>query len=228
MPNVPTALGYAFGLITALTVWFLYRAAHRSRLTLSALLVWALLVALVAAPGFFTDTTTLPPRLLLLIGPPLLALALLFATARGQQYLDRLHLPVLTLLHVVRVPVELVLLGLYRAGAVPQLMTFEGRNFDILAGLTAPLVYYLAFRKKALERKGLIAWNIVCLILLLNIVANAILSAPYPFQQFAFTQPNVAVLHFPFVWLPGVVVPVVLLAHLAALRKLLTSNSLPA
>ena len=220
---VPAALGLIFGLTTALTVWFLYRAAPGSRLIVSGLVALGLAQGAVAATGFFTDTTTLPPRLLLLIGPPLLGLALLLATARGRQHLSGLRLPVLTLLHVVRVPVELVLLALYRAGTVPRLMTFEGRNFDILAGLTAPLVYYLAFRKKAMGRKGLIVWNVVCLILLLNIVGNAILAAPYPFQQFAFEQPNVAVLHFPFVWLPGVVVPVVLLAHLAALRKLLTS-----
>jgi len=36
----------------------------------------------------------------------------------------------------------------------------------------------------------------------------------------AFDQPNIAVLYFPFSWLPTYVVPVVLFCHLAALRKL--------
>jgi hypothetical protein len=36
----------------------------------------------------------------------------------------------------------------------------------------------------------------------------------------AFDQPNIAILYFPFVWLPSVVVPGVLLAHLVSLRKL--------
>ncbi|MEO8588376.1 MAG: hypothetical protein ABI432_03330 [Flavobacteriales bacterium] len=65
------------------------------------------------------------------------------------------------------------------------------------------------------------AWNIACIGLLVNIVARAVLSAPFPFQQLAFDQPNIAVLYFPFVWLPCCVVPLVLLAHLATLRKLL-------
>jgi hypothetical protein len=178
----------------------------------------------VALSGFYTISNTLPPRLALLLGPPLLLLAALFATAPGRRYLDGMRLEVLTLLHVVRIPVELVLLGLYLQKAVPQLMTFEGRNWDILAGLTAPVVWYFAFRRQQLGRCGLLLWNGLGLISLLNIVANALLSAPTPLQQFAFEQPNVAILHFPFVWLPGCVVPLVLLAHLVAIRRLLAHN----
>ena len=99
-------------------------------------------------------------------------------------------------------------------------MTFEGRNFDILAGLTAPLVYYFGFIKPRLSRKTMLAWNFICLLLLINIIVNAVLSAPFPFQQFAFDQPNIAVLYFPFIWLPCCVVPLVLFAHLAAIRQL--------
>ena len=100
-------------------------------------------------------------------------------------------------------------------------MTFEGRNFDILAGITAPIMYYLVFVKQSMSKKTLLFWNFACLALLLNIVINAILSAPLPFQQFAFEQPNIAILYFPFNLLPSIVVPVVLFAHLVAIRRLL-------
>jgi hypothetical protein len=52
----------------------------------------------------------------------------------------------------------------------------------------------------------------------------AILSAPGLFQTRAFDQPNVGVLYFPFVWLPGFIVPAVLLSHLVVLTKLLFSK----
>ena len=42
-----------------------------------------------------------------------------------------------------------------------------------------------------------------------------------------FEQPNVAILHVPFVWLPGGVVPLVLLAHVAALWQLRAASRLP-
>jgi hypothetical protein len=104
---------------------------------------------------------------------------------------------------------------------MPQLMTIEGRNFDILSGLTAPVVYYFAFVKNKLGAKTLLAWNFICLAILVFTVTNAILSAPTPFQQFAFDQPSVAVLYFPFTWLPAIVVPLVYFSHLVCIRRLL-------
>lgn len=100
-------------------------------------------------------------------------------------------------------------------------MTFEGRNFDILSGISAPIVAYLVFTKKTLSHNFLLIWNFICLGLLINIVTNALLSAPFPIQKLAFEQPNIAILHFPFSWLPTFVVPVVLLGHLVSIRQLM-------
>jgi hypothetical protein len=127
-------------------------------------------------------------------------------------------------LHIVRIPVELVLFWLFTNKTIPELMTFEGRNFDILSGLSAPIIYYYAFVKKKINRNIMLLWNFVCLGLLINIVIHAILSAPFPFQQLAFSQPNRAVLYFPFIWLPGCIVPLVLLSHLAAIRQLIMNR----
>ncbi|MNY38553.1 hypothetical protein D3C86_1731870 [compost metagenome] len=127
----------------------------------------------------------------------------------------------LTYVHLIRIPVELVLYGLFLNGAIPELMTFEGRNFDILAGITAPLVGFFGISQSKMGKTSLLLWNFACLGLLLNIVVTAILSAPSPFQQLSFEQPNIAILYFPFSWLPVFVVPLVLFAHLAAIRKLI-------
>ncbi|WP_245575743.1 hypothetical protein [Hymenobacter norwichensis] len=162
----------------------------------------------------------MPPRLMLALLPPLLTMAALFFTRAGRTYLDNLRLEILTCLHIVRVAVEMVLLGLYVYQAVPHLMTFEGRNWDMLSGLSAPLVYYAVFQRKWLGTSGLLWWNVACLGLLLNIVVLAVLAVPSLVQQWGFTQPNVAVLHFPYIWLPSCVVPLVLLSHLAAIRQL--------
>src|SRR5688572_14069161 len=221
MERLPSYIEAIFALTTFLTVFLFYKAANKSNITLITVVVWLVIQTLVSLTGFYTDTSTVPPRFLLLVGPPLVCILLLFLTPKGKLFLDRLNLSWLTLLHVIRIPVELVLLWLFVHKTVPELMTFEGRNFDIISGLTAPLVYYFCFIKKQCSKNILIVWNVLCLGLLLNIVVNAILSAPAPFQQFAFDQPNVAVLYFPFIWLPCCVVPLVLLSHLASLRQLL-------
>ena len=107
---------------------------------------------------------------------------------------------------------------------IPDLMTFEGYNFDIFSGISAPVVYYAVFTKKWVGKNGLLLWNILCLGLLINILTIAVLSAQTPIQMLAFDQPNIAVTHFPFVWLPAVIVPIVLYAHLVSIRQLLSSK----
>jgi hypothetical protein len=113
-----------------------------------------------------------------------------------------------------------VLLWLFQHGLEPRAMTFEGSNFDILSGLTAPIVYLIAFRGGRTNRGLLIVWNIFALLLLFNVVITAVLSFPGPLQKIAFDQPNVGVTYFPFIWLPAVIVPIVLFSHLASLWKL--------
>lgn len=221
LAQLPLYVSLIFGLTTLLTVWFFYRAAHESKVSLLVLLLWLTIQTALGLSGFYLKTDTTPPRFPALVAPPLLLLIGLLLTQSGRNFLNNLSLSHLTLLHVVRIPVELVLFWLFLGRAVPEIMTFEGRNFDILSGLTAPVMYYFGFVRKILPHSVLLIWNLTCLGLLINIVATAALSVPSPFQQLAFDQPNSAILYFPFLWLPSVVVPIVLLAHVAAIRRLI-------
>jgi hypothetical protein len=221
MEDLPLYISPVFIAITALTLYFFYRAANKSKMVLLLLLLWLAIQAVAGLSGFYTVTDTVPPRLLGMIGLPLALMIGLFATAKGRRFIDGLDMKYLTLLHTVRVPVEIVLLWLFLNGAIPQLMTFEGRNFDIFSGLSAPLIWYFGIQKNRLSNGIMLLWNFICLGLLLNIITNGILSAPSNFQVFAFDQPNIAVLYFPFVWLPAFIVPLVMFCHVASIRQLL-------
>lgn len=231
MDNLPAYISVTFGLTTIATLllftWTIKHAnteetQRKSTLIFVGLAVWLGLQAFITGKNIYSaNTNSFPPKIMLIgILPALLVIVLLFATAKGRQFIDSLPLKNLTYVNIVRVPVEIVLLWLFLHKAVPKLMTFEGRNFDILAGLTAPIVAYLAFTKQTIGRTGLLIWNIICLGLLLNIVLNALFSVPSPAQKFAFDQPNIAILYFPFSWLPTFVVPIVLLGHLVSIRQL--------
>ena len=100
-------------------------------------------------------------------------------------------------------------------------MTFEGRNFDELVGLTALPIAYLVMSGKLKSKAWIIAWNIFGLILLLNIVSVAILSTPLPFRIFTEGPPNTMIAYFPFVWLPDFVVPVAFAMHLFSIQQTL-------
>lgn len=226
MNSLPLYIPALFILTTLATLWLLYRASNKSTSLIIVAVIWLTIQTVVGLSGFYTNTQTMPPRFIFLVLPPLTVIAILCSTRKGRFFIDQWNLRWATWLHIVRIPVEFVLLWLFLYKQVPQLMTFEGRNFDIISGLTAPLIIWLAWKNGLLVKsKMLLLWNFICILLLLNIVINAVLSAPFPFQQLAFDQPNVAILYFPYIWLPGFIVPAVLMAHLVTIKQMLTSRN---
>lgn len=225
MENIPFYVYATFGLTLITTLYLFYRATPKSKGFILLLSVWLLVQSVAGISGFYTLTHAMPPRFQLLLVPPLVLTIVLFSTKTGRAFSDSLDLRVLTIIHSVRIPVEIVLYWLFIGKAIPELMTFEGRNFDIIAGLTAPIIYYFVFVKQKWGKPLLIAWNVMSMGLLLNIILNAMLSASTPFQQFGFEQPNIAVLHFPFLFLPACIVPLILFSHLASIRQLILNKS---
>jgi hypothetical protein len=224
MENLPLYITIIFDFITLVTVLLFFKATNYSRPVIFLLVLGLVLQGLISLTGFYTVSNTIPPRFILLVLPPLVVIATLFFTLKGRMFIDSLDIKTLTLLHTIRIAVEIILFLVFLQKGIPGIMTFEGRNFDIISGLTAPVIYYFGFIKKQLNEKIIAAWNIVCLVLLINIVITAILSAPFAFQKLAFEQPNVAILYFPFVWLPCCIVPIVLFSHLVAIRRFITNR----
>ncbi|QDK82761.1 hypothetical protein EXU85_30800 [Spirosoma sp. KCTC 42546] len=221
----PVWLALFFTLTTCLTVGLLFTAIRQTSVRgasqfLMVSFSWLVVLGLLAHNQFFQQLDAKPPRFVVVLGPPLLVIISLLITSKGRLWINQLPLSRLTFLHIVRLPVELTLYGLYLYQQVPQLMTFEGGNYDILAGLTAPVIFYYAFKRKQLSPRWLLVWNVAMLGSVLNIVGHALLATPFPFQQLAFDQPNVAILKFPYVWLPGFVVPAVLFSHTVAILRL--------
>ncbi|MEP6932147.1 MAG: hypothetical protein ABI850_19140 [Flavobacterium sp.] len=233
--NLPLYITLIFTLTTIVTlllfIWIIRnsnseKTRNKVKPIFTGLLIWLIIQAILTLQNVYnTNTSFFPPKIMLFgILPTILTIIILFATQNGRQFIDSLPLKKVTYLNVVRIPIELVLFWLFLNKAVPQLMTFEGRNFDILAGITAPFIAYFGLTKYKLNSKIILIWNLICLLLLINIVVNALLSAPTPIQKFAFEQPNIAILNFPFSWLPTFIVPVVLFGHLTSIRQLLKSK----
>lgn len=225
MENLPIHVPLIFILTVLLAVWLFAHATQYNCSFIIGALFWIGLQSRLGLSDFYTVVNPPTPRLPLLLVPPVLAIIALFTIAKGRAFLDGLDARMLTLFHVIRVPVELVLYWLSVASAVPGIMTSEGRNFDILSGLSAPIVYYVGFRNNLLNRPLVLVWNLVCLALVINIMVIGLLSAPTSFQRFAFGQPNIAIQYFPFNMLPSCLVPLVILAHLATIRQLITGKN---
>lgn len=236
--QLPSYLAIAFGLTTLATYLMYILILHRStylspkgkKLVYVAMFIWVAIQGVLAARDVYsTNLQSFPPKLFLIgIMPAILLIIILMVTKNGRQFIDSLPLKEITYLNTVRIFVELVLFALFINKAVPKLMTFEGGNLDILSGLSAPVIAYLVFSKRPFKPRLLLAWNIICLLLLINVVSKALLAAPLPIQKLAFDQPNWAILIFPFVWLPTFIVPLVLFGHVISLRRLIGKHELPA
>lgn len=195
-------------------------------LVLGAITIWLVLLALIAQTGFLQNFMAMPPHLLIIILPALITVFVLNSSKKILQLLQHISLKSLIYIQTFRILMEFILWLLYKDNIIPIQMTFEGYNYDILIGISAFIVaYYYGVGIEMFNQKWfLISWNIAGITLLVNIVIIAILSTPSPFRQFMNEPANTVVAYFPFVWLPGFVVPVALMMHLFALRKLFANN----
>lgn len=188
--------------------------------TLIVLILWTVLISTLSLSGFLSDFSTVPPRQLIVLAVPLVCIPWAISTKTAKEIFK--HIPVHSLIYLqsFRIIVEILLWMLFLEGLAPVQMTFEGRNFDVLSGLSAPIVAYFVSQQRISKLFG-IAWNLVCLGLLLNIVTTAILSMPTPLRAFMNEPANTIVARFPVVWLPGLLVPMAYGLHLISLRQLL-------
>jgi uncharacterized membrane protein len=124
-----------------------------------------------------------------------------------------------------RIAVELLLLMAFVNGRIPVQMTFEGRNFDILTGILALPAGYLLVNRKMYAPRLAVAFNVLGLLLLTNILVIAVLSMPTPIRYFMNEPANTLVAQFPFILLPGVLVPIAYTMSIFSLRQLLVKEN---
>jgi hypothetical protein len=223
MSHVPLPI-IVFFLLTVLLALLLFgKAVRGSKTAIVVSLLWMCVQSVIALSGFYLVANAFPPRFMLVVAPPILFIVGLFLTAAGRRFLDGMDLKWSVLFHTIRIFVEINLYWLFLYKQVPALMTFEAGNLDILVGLSAPIIWW-AFSSGHVGRRGLLVWNGICLLSVLNAFGRAMLSAPFPFQRFAFDQPTVAILSFPFTLLPAFIVPAAILCHLVVFRKLSSSR----
>lgn len=194
----------------------------RGILTVTAVggLGWLMFLALKAHQDFFEEWHLVPPRFIIVIGVPLLLIISLFFMKRFGEFARGIS-PVRTMqFQTFRLFVEIVLWQLAVSGTLHKRMTFEGHNFDILIGLTAIPVAYMVFQKKKWPLNVAVIWNYVGIILLTAVAVTGILSAPTPFQVFTEKPANTIIVEVPYIWLPGLLVPMGYFLHILSLKQL--------
>lgn len=200
------------------------RVRRRALITTAAgAAVWMGLTWAAAQNGILRRWDATPPPFAFLV----VGIVLVASVVAGGHYGWRLAAgaPLWTLvaLQGFRLPLELAMHAMYERGIMPVLMSYSGRNFDILTGASALLLAWAVAKGRA-GRTLVLVWNIAGLLLLLNVVVIAILATPR-FRYFGDEHLNVWVTYPPFVWLPAVMVLAALAGHLLVFRALRMTRS---
>jgi hypothetical protein len=180
---------------------------------------WAVVVSAWSLNGHMANFSMFPLNVLPILIIPLITILIFTFSKTFREII--IHVPAQNLVRLqsFRFFVEVLLWALFMQHQLPVQMTFEGRNFDVLTGLSAPIVAYLISRQR-LSPTALLIWNILCLGLLLNILGTAILSMPASLRIFMNEPANTIVTVFPVSWLPGLLVPLAYGLHFFSLRQL--------
>jgi hypothetical protein len=197
-------------------------ATRRAAIVVVAGAAWMIATWVLAARGVFRHWDTMPaPFGLLVIAIIGLAVLITFDSS-GRQLALGVPLWALVAVQGFRFPLELAMHEMFVRGVMPEQMTYTGRNFDIVTGITALLVGVLLWAGRC-PRWLVAAWNVMGLALLVNVMTVAVLSTPR-FAYFGATPDrlNMWVTYPPYVWLPAVMVLAALAGHLVIFRALLT------
>ena len=195
------------------------QAASQAGLVIGALgFLWMVGTWVAAEAGAFQDWTQNPPPFaILLVSIMTLAFAITYS-GLGRRIAKHIPLWILVGIQGFRLPLELAMHEMYERGIMPGEMSYSGRNFDIVTGVTAIVVAALV-KMRVGGRWLVIAWNVIGLALLINVVTVAILATPR-FHYFGLDRLNTWVTYVPFVWLPAVMVLAALAGHLIIFRAL--------
>jgi hypothetical protein len=181
---------------------------------------WLGYVSLLSVKGVFASAS-LPPRIpLLLIIPALIFFAYFFTNSKFRRIIDATPASLPVYFQSFRIIVELLILGLFLQDVLPKAATFEGSNYDIAIGITAPVIAYLTFTMGRLSKTIALLWNFAGLATLL-IVVVILLSHAYFYEHFGEKESILSrgLGIFPYTFLAGFFMPIAVFMHIYSIIK---------
>jgi hypothetical protein len=180
---------------------------------------WISLTGALAWSGSLA-TLNLPPRPMLIMLTALTGIIIFSYSRGGRKILKYTPFHWLIFFQVFRIAVEFWFWQGYRSGVLPQIMSFEGNNHDIYAGLLAIVAGFMVMKLPATRKPVLVMYNLTGFLLLANTLRTAALSFPSGIQKYPFDEGFLLLGQLPFVYLPAILVPLALGIHILSLRQL--------
>ncbi len=194
------------------------RRLRISRRAGAALAAWFLFLAMSTVSGVYLDAGA--PRVLYYVLPALLAVVALLRAQWLRAAVEAMPRWWIPGLQTLRLGGGSSLFAAWAIGLAPWGLARTSGLGDILVGLGAAAVALALATSVRGSRALALVWNAVGLLDIVHTLLFAAASAPGP-QRLFFEEPaNRIPAVFPFVYLPGFIVPLTVLLHLLSLRQL--------
>ncbi len=223
-----TITTYVVEVVAVLGIAGVVLVGTRSRVIRAVLVGWFGAVFFLGAAGAFEgQPETRVPAIAFAVALPIVVGAVLLARSESfRRLVDVVPLPTLVGVQVYRV-IGVMFLVAFAQDRLPAEFALPAGIGDVAVGLTAPLVAYGLVRRRRWSRPAALTWNVFGIADLVVAVATGFLTSPSAYQQLAFDEPNQLIVQFPFVLVPAFAVPVSILLHVFALRRLTVAAQAP-
>ncbi|MGO9830098.1 MAG: hypothetical protein ACLPJH_08135 [Myxococcaceae bacterium] len=193
------------------------------RLAGASLAAWFLLLAMTSVSGLYLEEPA-RPRFLWYVAPALVAVVALFRARWLRAAVVAMPTWWIPAFQTLRLGGGMALFAAWAIGLAPWGLARTAGSFDLLVGGAAAGVALALFRGVPGSLGMGLLWNGLGLGDILHTLYLAVASAPGP-QRLLFEEPaNRIAAVFPFLYLPGFIVPLTILLHLLSLRQLLAAG----
>ena len=211
--------------VAVLAIGFGDNVAARIRIAMG-LSAWFMLVTLIGATGVLHDQQGVgAPGLGIAVLLPIVTLSAgVLSSPALRRALGAIPLSLLVGVNVIRVFGVMFVL-LYAAGRLPAPFAPVAGWGDILVGLFAVPIAWLAYKKGSAAHSTVWIWNSIGLLDLVAAVGLGVISSPGPLQLI-FAEPGSALMTaLPWLLIPGFLVPLLASTHLAVFYRLSTAEA---
>lgn len=221
-------LAFSYISLTAIIIltltfgWKLYvkEKGTAFKLLARSICLWLIYIIVLSASGIM-QSLSFPPRFPIFVVLPLLSLYVLFGYRfKEEESLKKIPLYLPIVLQSFRIAVEFLLLYTYYKGYIPKSATFEGLNFDIVIGLSAPFIaYFFAFNKSRFLVLKL--WNVLGVLTIVFVVFLIGSSLYFP-SVWGLEEATVKLefLTLPFIFIPTILAPAGIFLHIFSLIQI--------
>ncbi|PCI97552.1 MAG: hypothetical protein COB15_07530 [Flavobacteriales bacterium] len=223
-------LKLAYILLTVITTLFLvvigFKAINDSGINLKkdkmklifGLILWQIFIFEIASTGILKSYEFPPLFAITLIVPSFLFTGVFLYRNRNKQWINSIPEQWIIYFQSFRVFVEILFVLSLAEGIFNYHVTIEGYNFDMIFALTAPIVAFLVYTKKAISRKIILFWNYLGLTVLASVIVLFLTSVYNP-EIYGSNVPllPLVAMAYPYVLIAGFLMPTAVFLHVLSI-----------